>query len=90
MEDLLPAIDKTLKMWDNVPYTQTTERAGMLERDKGPTKAYAWLIAIDVQEGVNLEDITMALADSVSWMEGTAKAEVELLGPLDVYPEEKE
>jgi hypothetical protein len=62
----------------------------MLERDKGPAKPYAFLIAIDLQEGVDIEAVKFMLADAAIWMEGTGKCEVESLGPIDVYdaPEE--
>lgn len=59
----------------------------MLERDKGPTKAYGFLVAIDIQDGVDLERVKFALGDAVGWMEGCGKSDIECLGPLDVYPE---
>ena len=61
----------------------------MLERDKGPAKAYGFLVAIDIQDFVDLEKVQFALMDAVSWMEGCGKCEVECLGPLDVYNEPK-
>jgi hypothetical protein len=59
----------------------------VLERGKGDTRAYGFLMAINLQEHVDLEKVQFALVDAVSWMEGTGRAEVECLGPLDVYNE---
>lgn len=59
----------------------------MLERDKGPTRTYGFLVAIDMQDFVHIDQIKFALGDAVSWMEGCGKTDVESLGAIDVYDE---
>ena len=59
----------------------------MLQRGKGNTKTYAFLLAIDCQDFVDLEKVRFHLSDAISWMEGCGKTEAECLGPIDVYEE---
>lgn len=59
----------------------------MLEKGKGPAKPFAFLVAVDVQDFVDMEQVKFRLADSVNCMEGCGKTDVESLGPIDVYEE---
>lgn len=61
----------------------------MLERDKGPTRTYGFLIAIEIQDGVDLESVKLRLSDAVLWYEGTGKCEVESLGVITEYEKPK-
>lgn len=67
-------------------------KAPMLQRDKPtPVTMYGFLVGIELQPGsLPLEKVADALADACSWMEGTGKTEVEILGPLDIYPDTQE
>lgn len=59
----------------------------MLQREKGPAKTYGFLVAIEIQDNVVIQDVAFKLVDAVSWYEGCGKCEVECMGPLDIYPE---
>lgn len=59
----------------------------MLERDKGPTKEFAFLIAVPLQPHITPESVMLKIADALMWVEGTGKCEMENLGVIDTYDE---
>lgn len=61
----------------------------MIERDKGPTKTYGFLLAVELQPHASLDDVKFHLADAVAWKEGCGRVDVESLGELAVYEEPK-
>lgn len=61
----------------------------MLEKDKGPAQPHAFLIAIDIQDGVDMREVELKLADAVLHLEGCGRTEVECLGPIDCYDEKE-
>ena len=62
----------------------------MFQRGKDtPISTYGFLVGIEIEDGSTTpEAVALHLADSVSWLEGVGKADVELLGKLDVYGDE--
>ena len=50
-----------------------------------------FLVAVEVQEGThNITLLRQKLADALTWVEGCGKVEIEVLGEIDCYEEEKE
>jgi len=61
----------------------------MLQRDGGPINLFGFLVGVEIEEGGSTtpEQVTMRLADGLSWMEGIGKVEVENLGKIEVVDE---
>lgn len=63
----------------------------MLTRTSSPDKliTYGFLVAVEIDTSteVTTEYVADKLADAVSWVEGTGKAEVQCIGPIPLYEE---
>lgn len=56
----------------------------MLYRNSGPTKAYSFLVTIELEDGVTSpETIMNRLSDAVSFMDGCSVLDVENFGTID-------
>ena len=62
----------------------------MLQRNGKPIKTHAFLTAVEIEEGVDIMEVTNKLVGSVTWMEGVGDVDCEHLGEIDVLPEEEE
>lgn len=64
----------------------------MIEKGKGDTIAHGFLLLIELQPHVSVEDVKFHLADATSWLEGCGKSDVEHLGEIPLYdtPTEKD
>lgn len=62
-----------------------------MQRKPGPPpqlKTYGFLVGIELDlEDVTTEQISFALSDACTWLEGTGAAQVECLGEIDTYDE---
>ena len=60
----------------------------MLQRTNVPTREYAYLLSIEVQDGGPTEhQIVCALSDALRFMEGTGTIDVTCLGLLETEKE---
>lgn len=46
-----------------------------------------FLVAVEMEEGVNMETVKNRLAEELIWMEGIGKVVVDLLGEISCYEE---
>ena len=58
----------------------------------GPLSTYGFLVAVDLVDGSHTTSETIAerFADSVFFMEDVGKVDVEVLGKLDIYSDNKD
>lgn len=57
----------------------------MLERDKGHTTPVGFILCVELQPHVSLEDVKFHLADALNWLEGCGQCDVECLGEITTY-----
>lgn len=65
----------------------TTERDEMLQHHNIPIKLieHAFLVAVEAEEGCPThEQIELKLADSLTWVEGTGRIDIQYLGEMDI------
>ena len=57
-----------------------------------PTTTWGYLVAVELEDGGHMtpEGIRERLTDAPAYMEGVGKIDVELLGKLDIYEEDKQ
>lgn len=54
--------------------------------DKRPIAIHGFLVAVEIEEGsTTAEQVSLRLAESLSFMEGTGHCDVETLGVIDIY-----
>ena len=53
-------------------------------------KTYGFLIALEAEEGVDLESARLAFCDANRFREGVGKVEVEMLGEISCYENTEE
>lgn len=59
----------------------------MLQSGLNSSKAlvtHGFVVAVEVEEGVDLDHLINKLSDSLRWVEGVGQVEIEHLGELDV------
>lgn len=49
-----------------------------------PLLTHGFLVGVELEEGVQIDPIMNRLADSVSWIEGVGRVEIEHIGELDI------
>lgn len=64
----------------------------MLQNHKGggatALKTHGFIIATEVEAGVNLEHLANKLAESIQWVEGVGEIAVDYLGEIELYDDE--
>lgn len=54
--------------------------------DPKAMRSFAWILTVEMEDGVDLEAVELKLAEGPMWMEGVGSIDVDLLGELE--PEE--
>ena len=56
----------------------------MLQRDSKPISTYGFLVAVEIEKGVDPQWVAQKLGDALLWSEGIGTVDVETLGIIEI------
>ena len=52
-----------------------------------PLTVHGWLVGVEMEEGVAFNQLSLKLADALSFVEGVGQVSVEYLGEIEIAPD---